>query len=145
MSHAMKPRPFYMRVQTRMKFALIWLALFCGGSVHAAKPWQILEGCRLVESRINDGDSFRVHWKGGELTVRLYFADTPESDYRFRDCTKPHSPPMRGRILQQEPGMQQRQKDPSLNAIDNTDFSLPSGIKWGHAQEELRSSRGMGI
>ena len=55
---------------------------------HAAKPWQILEGCRLVESTINDGDSFRVHWNGGELTVRLYFADTPESDTRFRDRTK---------------------------------------------------------
>ena len=54
----------------------------------AAKPWQTLEACRLVESSINDGDSFRVHWNGGELTVRLYFADTPEADYRFKDRTK---------------------------------------------------------
>ena len=54
----------------------------------AAKPWQTLSGCQLVESTINDGDSFRVHWNGGELTVRLYFADTPESDYRFMDRTR---------------------------------------------------------
>lgn len=54
----------------------------------AAKPWQTLEACRLVESWQNDGDSFKVHWNGGDLTVRLYFADTPEADYRFRDRTK---------------------------------------------------------
>ena len=54
----------------------------------AAKPWQTLEACQLVESWQNDGDSFKVHWNGGDLTVRLYFADTPEADYRFRDRTK---------------------------------------------------------
>ena len=54
----------------------------------AAKPWQVLDGCRLVESTINDGDSFRVHWNGGEVTIRLYFTDTPESDYRFMDRTR---------------------------------------------------------
>ena len=57
-------------------------------SAQAAKPWQTLEACRLVESWQNDGDSFKVHWNGGDLTVRLYFADTPEADYRFRDRTK---------------------------------------------------------
>ena len=41
-----------------------------------------------VESTINDGDSFRVHWNGGEVTIRLYFTDTPESDYRFMDRTR---------------------------------------------------------
>ena len=71
-----------------------WLVLVMGLSLllahpaQAAKPWQTLEACQLVESTINDGDSFRVHWNGGELTVRLYFADTPEADYRFRDRTK---------------------------------------------------------
>lgn len=54
----------------------------------SSRPWQILEACQLVASTINDGDSFRFHWNGGELTVRLYFADTPEADYRFRDRTK---------------------------------------------------------
>lgn len=42
----------------------------------------------MVEYPGNDGDSFRVHWNGGELTVRLYFTDTPESDLRFRDRTR---------------------------------------------------------
>lgn len=55
---------------------------------NAAKPWQTLDGCRLVEHWRNDGDSFRVLWNDGELTVRLYFADAPESDYRFMDRTR---------------------------------------------------------
>ncbi len=54
-------------------------------SALAAKPWQTLDDCRMVEYPGNDGDSFRVHWNGGELTVRLYFTDAPESDLRFRD------------------------------------------------------------
>ena len=57
-------------------------------AAQAAKPWQTLDDCRLVENGTNDGDSFRVHWNGGEWTVRLYFADTPESDWRFRDRTR---------------------------------------------------------
>lgn len=55
---------------------------------YAAKPWQTLSGCRLVEHQANDGDSFHVRWKGRDLTIRLYFADTPESDYRFMDRTR---------------------------------------------------------
>ena len=66
-------------------FLLGWMG---GPSVQAAKPWQTLENCQMVESGANDGDSFRIHWNGGELTVRLYFADTPESDWRFRDRTR---------------------------------------------------------
>lgn len=57
-------------------------------AAQAAKAWQTLVHCRMVESGTNDGDSFRVHWNGGEWTVRLYFADTPESDWRFRDRTR---------------------------------------------------------
>lgn len=57
-------------------------------SSRAAKPWQMLEDCCLVDSALNDGDSFRVHWNDDELTVRIYFADTPETDFRFRDRTK---------------------------------------------------------
>ena len=67
---------------------LIMIVLSGPPPAQAAKPWQTLEACRLVESWRNDGDSFKVHWNGGELTVRLYFADTPESDYRFMDRTK---------------------------------------------------------
>lgn len=68
----------------------VWMLLFASylgvvACAHAAKPWQTLEGCQLVENWRNDGDSFRVHWNGGELILRLYFADTPEADYRYRD------------------------------------------------------------
>ena len=68
--------------------AVMAVGLLCVQPAHAAKPWQTLEACRLVEHWANDGDSFKVHWNDGELTVRLYFADTPESDYRFMDRTR---------------------------------------------------------
>lgn len=75
------------------QMAMRWLAvlsivMLCVQPCDAAKPWQVLEGCQLVENWRNDGDSFRVHWNGGEFILRLYFADTPESDYRYRDRTK---------------------------------------------------------
>lgn len=69
-----------------------WLALFALSlltpSSYAAKPWQTLENCELIENWRNDGDSFKVHWNGGELTLRIYFADAPESDWQYRDRTK---------------------------------------------------------
>lgn len=70
--------------------AVLGMALWASGwlgvpAAQAAKPWQTLEDCQMVDYPGNDGDSFRVHWNGGELTVRLYFTDTPESDHRFRD------------------------------------------------------------
>ena len=40
--------------------------------------WQELQGCRLVEDRGNDGDSFVVQHGGTDHTLRLYFADCPE-------------------------------------------------------------------
>ena len=76
-----------MKIRSIILLTAVILALL-NPPAQAAKPWQTLEACQLVESTINDGDSFRVHWNGGELTVRLYFADTPEADYRFRDRTK---------------------------------------------------------
>ena len=73
--------------------AISWLSILVLGVIlaapaHAARPWQTLDACRLVEHWRNDGDSFRVHWNGGELTVRLYFADAPEADTRFMDRTR---------------------------------------------------------
>lgn len=66
----------------------ILLLLLAPSAPAASRPWQTLEACRLVETWRNDGDSFKVHWNGEELTIRLYFADTPESDFRFMDRTK---------------------------------------------------------
>lgn len=37
-----------------------------------------LEGCRLVDHRDNDGDSFHVRHGDREFELRLYYVDTPE-------------------------------------------------------------------
>jgi endonuclease YncB( thermonuclease family) len=44
------------------------------------QPFQKLEGCRLIENKWNDGDSFHVQWQGKEFIFRLYFVDTPEAE-----------------------------------------------------------------
>lgn len=44
----------------------------------AAGTWTTLGGCRLVEHRDNDGDSFVLEHGGEQITYRLYFADCPE-------------------------------------------------------------------
>ena len=46
----------------------------------ASEHWERLDGCRLVESSGNDGDSFRVAAGGKEIVLRLYFADCPEKN-----------------------------------------------------------------
>ena len=71
---------------------VVWLISFVFALLvtpsQAAKPWQTLEDCTLVDNWRNDGDSFKVNWNGGELTIRIYFADTPESDFQYRDRTR---------------------------------------------------------
>lgn len=44
--------------------------------------WELLENCRLVTGRNGDGDSFHVKHGQGETEFRLYFIDTPESQYK---------------------------------------------------------------
>lgn len=57
--------------------------------LRAAEPvkgiWQVLEGCRLVQSPINDGDSFEVKHKNGNDIFRLYFVDAPETYTTYPD------------------------------------------------------------
>jgi len=43
------------------------------------KDWIVLENCRLVPNKANDGDSFHVRANDTEYLVRLYFVDTPET------------------------------------------------------------------
>lgn len=43
------------------------------------KQWTILQDCRLLHRRGNDGDSFHVLHDGKEYIFRLYFVDAPES------------------------------------------------------------------
>ena len=59
-------------------FLVMVTMLVCLSPAQAAKPWQTLEACQLVESASNDGDSFRVRQGDQEFTVRIYFADAPE-------------------------------------------------------------------
>ena len=47
--------------------------------------WETLEGCRLVSSSKNDGDSFVVEHGGETYTFRLYFVDTPETGLFYYD------------------------------------------------------------
>ena len=52
----------------------------------AAKPFQRLDGCRLIPNRWNDGDSFHVMTADDrEIIVRLYFVDTPEAETAYKD------------------------------------------------------------
>lgn len=41
--------------------------------------WETLEGCQLVSSPINDGDSFLVKQRDEQYVFRLYWVDAPES------------------------------------------------------------------
>lgn len=52
--------------------------------------YQQLPGCRLVDHRNNDGDSFFVRYGDREFELRLYFADCAEKYYsdRYEDQRK---------------------------------------------------------
>jgi len=54
-------------------------------SVTSHAQWQKLEGCRLIDDKANDGDSFHVRHQGKEYIFRLYFADAPETDHTLDD------------------------------------------------------------
>jgi len=41
--------------------------------------WETLDGCRLVQSSINDGDSFKARYGNEEYVFRLYWVDAPET------------------------------------------------------------------
>ncbi|HMV42269.1 MAG TPA: thermonuclease family protein [Leptospiraceae bacterium] len=46
------------------------------------KKWEMLNDCKYLENKSNDGDSFHVECDK-EYLFRLYFVDTPESDDSF--------------------------------------------------------------
>ena len=45
----------------------------------ANRNYEILLGCKLVESRANDGNTFRIRHRDNEYVFRLYFVDSPET------------------------------------------------------------------
>lgn len=49
------------------------------------EPWEVLEGCRLVESPVNDGDSFKLMHKDKVFIIRLYYVDCPETYDTYQD------------------------------------------------------------
>jgi endonuclease YncB( thermonuclease family) len=54
-----------------------------GGSRAAVKDYEAFHGCRWVEHRQNDGDSFHVRLPDGRVEqFRLYYVDAPESAFR---------------------------------------------------------------
>ena len=50
------------------------------GKAASSSKWDVLEGCRLVETGARDGDSFHVRHRDREYVFRLYFVDAPEID-----------------------------------------------------------------
>lgn len=45
--------------------------------------WSVYSGCKLVDHKNNDGDSFLVRLPNGtQREYRLYFVDTPESQFK---------------------------------------------------------------
>ena len=63
--------------------AVAWFAQNRGDFVSEEGDYKVYPGCRLVEARGNDGDSFRVAFPDGrEKVLRLYFVDAPESAVR---------------------------------------------------------------
>jgi len=64
----------------------LFLALPPGAD--AAKKWREYTGCRILPNKANDGDSFHVkptNIKTRRYLFRLYFVDTPESDFSLKE------------------------------------------------------------
>jgi endonuclease YncB( thermonuclease family) len=54
-------------------------ALVAFGAHAADKKWSRLEGCRYLEHKNNDGDSFLVQCGKEKFFARFYFVDAPEA------------------------------------------------------------------
>lgn len=50
-----------------------------------AVQWETLKGCRLVNSTLNDGDSFLVRHRDEEYIFRTYWVDAPESTDNYAE------------------------------------------------------------
>lgn len=52
------------------------------------RNYEVLMNCELVESRANDGNTFRVRHRDNEYVFRLYFVDTPETTLNNGDIIR---------------------------------------------------------
>ena len=66
-----------------MKLHLLYILVLAGFSVAAlyASELTVIENATLIESDMNDGDSFMVDAGGRQLYFRLYYVDCPETSY----------------------------------------------------------------
>jgi len=55
------------------------------------KEWVMLTECQYVDSKDNDGDSFRVRCGEKEFRARLYFVDAPETTLVYAERTREQS------------------------------------------------------
>jgi endonuclease YncB( thermonuclease family) len=77
-----------------MQFASIVAALLAIATPSWAsekKEWVTLKDCQYVESKDNDGDSFRVRAGDKEFTARLYYVDAPETNLKQAERTHEQS------------------------------------------------------
>ena len=59
--------------------AVLWIAAGDLDARDTSKDWIVLNNCRLIANKANDGDSFHVRANDTEYLVRLYFVDAPET------------------------------------------------------------------
>jgi endonuclease YncB( thermonuclease family) len=80
------------KYDTHLKTIVIALLLSIVGQAWASeKEWATLTDCHYVDSKDNDGDSFRVHCGDKEFRARLYFVDAPETNLVYAERTREQS------------------------------------------------------
>jgi endonuclease YncB( thermonuclease family) len=67
------------------------LVLVVGQTWGSEKEWVALTDCQYVDSKDNDGDSFRVRCGDKEFRARLYFVDAPETTLTYAERTREQS------------------------------------------------------
>jgi len=80
-------RDIYLRVHSRQgvkdvfkKLCIAVLGALAASGAHAVdKKWSRLDGCRYLEHKNNDGDSFHVQCGKEKFFARFYFVDAPEA------------------------------------------------------------------
>ncbi len=72
-----------MRFRSALRpLTLLLLSFFSAfaSAVGPATKWEVWENCQLATEKYFDGDSFRLRHSRGEVVLRLYFVDAPETD-----------------------------------------------------------------
>ncbi len=81
-----------MQTRRSLNTIIIALLLSVGSQTWASeKEWVTLTDCQYVDSKDNDGDSFRVHCGDKEFTARLYYVDAPETNLTYAERTREQS------------------------------------------------------